>query len=64
MSRTEGGEGRIAWRFARPFLPGALIILTIYGVTVWRGGRFLFEERFLIMQALDPRSLSPPPPPL
>lgn len=36
-----------------PFLPGLAVLVGVYLVAVLRGGRFLFEERFNIMQALD-----------
>jgi hypothetical protein len=52
---------RAAWRATWPFLPGIAIVLAVYAITVSRGGRFLFEERFLVMQALDPRSLGNDP---
>ena len=55
MSGTAAASRR--WAGVWPYLPGAAILLALYAVTVARGGRFLFEERFLIMQALDPRSL-------
>lgn len=61
MPSGRGGASRAAWRIAWPFLPGAVVVLLVYAVTVWRGGRFLFEERFLVMQALDPRSLGNDP---
>ncbi len=60
--RTSGRDaGRAAWQRTWPFLPGAAIVLAVYAITVARGGRFLFEERFLVMQALDPRSLGNDP---
>jgi hypothetical protein len=61
MSVDARAVGRAAWQSVWPFLPGAVIVLTIYAATVARGGRFLFEERFLVMQALDPRSLGNDP---
>lgn len=63
MASDGRGGGRAAWRLVWPFLPGAVLVLAIYAVTVARGGRFLFEERFLVMQALDPRSLGNDPVP-
>jgi hypothetical protein len=44
-----------------PVLPGVLIVVALYAVTVARGGRFIGEERMLIMQALDPTSVAADP---
>ena len=61
MRTSVRDAGRAAWQRTWPFLPGAAIVLAVYAITVARGGRFLFEERFLVMQALDPRSLGNDP---
>ena len=45
------------WRIALTYLPGVLVFVAIYGLTLARGGGFLYDERFLIMQALDPLAL-------
>lgn len=51
-----GAAARVVTR-TWPFLPGAVVFVLLYGITIARGGRFLYEERFLIMQALDPTAL-------
>ena len=47
-------------RFRGPlsFVPAALIWLFLYSAILRTGGRFLYEERFNIWQALDPQALA------
>ena len=56
--------GRRAWGAVWPFLPGGLVAAGLYGLTLARGGRFLHDERFLVMQALDPTALDRYPVPV
>ncbi len=57
MQATRGavGSGPRAWL---SYLPGLLIWLALYIAIIRNGGRFLYEERFSIMQSLDPNSLA------
>lgn len=54
---TAARVGRAVW----PFVPGVAIFAVLYLATVTRGGRFLYEERFNIMQALEQPALSADP---
>lgn len=58
---TAEGRARHGVTSLLPFLPGVGTLVLLYGVSVARGARFLAEERLLIMQALDPRSLGNDP---
>ena len=54
---TASRVGRAVW----PFVPGVAVFVVLYLATVMRGGRFLYEERFNIMQALEQPALSADP---
>ena len=54
-TRVAVGYGHRAWL---SYLPGLLVWLGLYIAIIRNGGRFLYEERFSIMQSLDPNALA------
>jgi hypothetical protein len=54
-------QARRSWVGVWPYLPGPVLVVVIYLLTVTTGGRFLFEERFNTMQGLDFASLAADP---
>ena len=49
------GANRVAWLC---FVPGPIVWLLLYFGILRNGGRFLYEERFGLMQALDPNAVA------
>ena len=49
------GSRRSSWLC---FVPGPIIWLLLYFGILRNGGRFLYEERFGLMQALDPNAVA------